>query len=317
MTWRQIQKTNFRSLKSLVEFLDLKLEDLGTSPRFPLNLPRRLANKIRKGDVTDPLLRQFVPLPEEGEEKLGFSSDPVEEASFCKSPKLLQKYQGRALILTTSACAMHCRFCFRQNFDYAQKGVLDKELDLIRESPSIHEVILSGGDPLSLGNQDLRTLFSELEEIPHVALIRFHSRFPLGIPERIDEEFLTLLANCSKQVVFALHANHPREYDSDVLKALKKLQCLGIPLLLQTVLLKGVNDSVEALEELFKLSASNGILPYYLHQLDRVQGAAHFEVEEEKGKVLIRALRSRLPGYAIPSYVREIPKEAHKTVLTS
>ncbi len=315
MPWRKIQRTNFRNIKKLAEFLELDPHTLSSTPNFPLNLPLRLAEKIEKKTLDDPILRQFVPLPEEKQNALGFVKDPVEDSNFCKSDKLLQKYQGRALLLASSACAMHCRYCFRQNFSYGEKSAFEKEIMLIREDTSIEEIILSGGDPLSLSNKILQNLFDEIDQIEHIKLIRFHTRFPIGIPERIDPKFLSILETSSKQCVFVIHANHAKEFDRDVCNALKSIQKLGIPVLLQAVLLRGVNDNTLSLKALLEMCIYNGIQPYYLHQLDRIDGAAHFEVAEEKGRALIKELRKCLPGYAIPSYVREIPGEKNKTPL--
>ncbi len=315
MLWRQILRTNFRQLSTLADFLQIDPSKLSQNPRFPLNVPRRIANKIGKNDLNDPLLRQFVPLAEEHCSVPGFVDDPVQDASFCHSKKLLQKYEGRALLLTTSTCAMNCRFCFRKNFDYQQRSLFDEEIAHIQADSSLHEIILSGGDPLSLSTPDLEQIFNRLNAIEHVKIIRFHSRFPIGIPERIDEPFLQLLQNCPKQIVFILHSNHPKELDEEVLSALKSIQKLGIPILLQAVLLKGVNDNCDTLKALLERCIHNGIIPYYLHQLDRVEGSAHMEVSEERGKELIKELRSRLPGYAIPTYVAEIPGKTNKTVL--
>jgi len=313
MLWRKLQRTNFRQITSLAEYLQLDLSHLNLSPRFPLNLPRRLADKIVKGDLNDPILRQFLPLAEEKKHNLGFVADPVEDASFCQSKKFLQKYEGRALLLASSACAMHCRYCFRQNYDYQPKSGFKKEIALIQNDPTLQEIILSGGDPLSLSNEDLGRLFEQLGKIDHLKIIRFHSRFPMGIPERIDEGFLHILEDCPKQVVFILHANHPKEFDEEILASLKSMQKLGIPILLQAVLLRGVNDNVEALKALFEICIYNGIIPYYLHQLDRVEGSHHYEVSQERGRQLIDQLRSCLPGYAIPAYVAEIPGKKSKT----
>jgi len=312
MSWREIQKTNFTRLSDLAEFLEVELD---LSFRFPLNLPRRLAAKMPKQTLDDPLTRQFVPIPDEKKKPLGFSKDPVQDTSFCKSDKLLQKYQGRALLLTTSACAMHCRYCFRQNYPYAPKTSFENELELIGQDPTLHEVILSGGDPLSHSDRDLGSLLKQLDAIQHIKLIRFHTRFPIGIPERIDESFLALLSNLRSQVIFVIHANHVRELDTDVLFSLKSIQSLGIPVLTQTVLLKGVNDHIDALKELFLKCILHGMIPYYLHQLDRVEGAAHFEVDPEVGKALIQALRCELPGYAVPRFVQENPRALGKTLL--
>lgn len=239
------------------------------------------------------------------------------EDSFRKEAKLLHKYKGRALLVCTSVCAMHCRYCFRQNFAYdtANKS-FSQELALIREDPSLHEIILSGGDPLSLSDNRLQELFVELSSIPHITRIRFHTRFPIGIPERITHAFMALLQSLPQQIWFVLHINHYRELDEDIIRKIRELQKIGVVVLNQSVLLKGVNDNVETLKELCEQLVNHGVLPYYLHQLDRVQGAAHFEVDEKKGQQLIQALAAQLPGYAVPKYVREIPGEPNKTALT-
>lgn len=280
---------------------------------FPLNLPRRLAEKMEKGRLDDPLLRQFLPLVEEEVQNPLFVADPIADNAFRKSPKLLHKYHGRALLVCTSACAMHCRYCFRRHFDYETTDkFFQEELALIAEDSSLSEILLSGGDPLSLGEQHFNHLMESLCAIPHVKRIRLHTRFPMGIPERIDDALLSMLARCSKQVFFTIHCNHAREFDALILERLKEVQKLGIPVLTQTVLLRGVNDDACTLKELCELLVNNGIIPYYLHQLDRVQGAAHFEVSEEEGIALIKAIAAELPGYAVPKYVREVPHMPNK-----
>jgi EF-P beta-lysylation protein EpmB len=319
MPWREIQRHNFTRIDKLLDFLEMSdplRAQIWQKPRFPLNLPLRLAHKITKNTLNDPILRQFLPLNEEMTQTPGFMTDPVADATFRKGNKLLVKYQGRALLSTTGACAMNCRFCFRQNFDYATetKG-FKEELSLIAQDPSLSEIILSGGDPLSLSNETLKELIDQLEKIPHLKLLRFHSRFPIGIPERIDAGFLNMLKNTRLQPIFIIHTNHPRELDDDIFAALKKLQCLNIPLLSQTVLLQEVNDNEETLKMLMLQLVHHGVMPYYLHQLDRVQGTAHFEVSQEKGKSLMETLLASLPGYAVPRYVREIPGSTNKTPL--
>lgn len=317
MSWREQQRENFTRIDDLLNYLEM---DVGLrakilkTPRFPLNLPQRLAQKIVKNTLNDPILRQFIPLLEEEISTPGFSVDPVSDVNFRKAPKLLVKYEGRALLAATSACVMNCRFCFRQNFDYATetKG-FDKELELIAADPTLTEIILSGGDPLSLSNETLKDLVEKLELIPHLSLLRFHTRFPIGIPERLDEEFLSILEKTRLQTVFIVHTNHPLEIDGEVAAYLKRVQRLGIPLLSQTVLSRGVNDDIATLKALMLKLVSYGIMPYYLHQLDRVQGTAHFEVSEEEGAALIEALLACLPGYAVPRYVREIPGRTSKT----
>lgn len=315
--WKQILKKNFTSLAKLADFLLLSEEmrkRLLTTPHFPLNLPYRLAEKIVKGTLDDPIFKQFVPLDEESLAVDGFDPDPLREASCRTSERLLQKYKGRALLVTTGACAMHCRFCFRQHFDYSSNDKLFEDALLsIQKDDTINEVILSGGDPLSLDNEVLRSLLTKLSQIPHVRKVRFHTRFPIGIPERIDEAFLILLSSFPLQFWFVVHANHPLELDADVLKALKAVQRLGIPVLNQCVLLRGINDSFEVMRELCLSLVDHGISPYYVHQLDHVKGSAHFEVDEEKGKKLMEKIASQLPGYAVPRYVKEIPESLGKT----
>lgn len=310
---------SFTSLEKLATFLELDAEKeafLLKQPRFPFLLPRRLASKIKKNTLQDPLLRQFVPLQEERLCLPHEKRDPVCDVRFRKKKKLLHKYQGRALILATNSCAMHCRYCFRQNFAYEtkEKG-FQEELAALASDPSIQEVILSGGDPLSLSNERLGKLLQALDAIPHIQRIRFHTRFPIGFPERIDAGFLSLLKQARAQIWFVIHCNHAHELDADIFAFLALIQKLGIPVLNQMVLLKGVNDSLETLTELLELLVNNGILPYYIHQLDPVEGAHHFEVPIEEGKKLMGQLAAKLPGYAVPKYVAEIAGEPNKTPL--
>lgn len=318
--WRQIQRENFTDWKELLTFLQLDLSTaeaiVSHKSKFSLNLPRRLAQKITKSHWEDPVLLQFLPTLRELEASPLFVIDAVADGASRRTPKLLHKYHGRALLLCTSACAMHCRYCFRQHFDYeASDKLFQEELRAIAAETSLSEILLSGGDPLSLSNLQLGHLLSSLGRIPHLKRIRFHTRFPIGIPERIDTGFLELLAACPKQVVFVIHCNHAQEFDEEIFEQLKRVQQLGIPVLSQSVLLKNINDDVQTLKNLFELLIDHGIIPYYLHQLDRVQGAAHFEVSETEGKHLMDQLGVLLPGYALPRYVREIPHQPHKTPL--
>ncbi len=317
-SWRSVLRMSFTRLDLLADFLELTEQQrsrLIQRPDFPVQVPLRLAQKMMKGTLEDPLVRQFLPLEEEGIKHQSFTSDPVCDAGFRQEEKLLSKYQGRVLLVCTSACAMHCRYCFRQYFSYQSSKTFEKELDWIEQDLSIHEVILSGGDPLSLSDDVLSSLLERLATFPHIRRIRFHTRFPIGIPERIDENFLSLLADVPQQIYIVLHCNHARELDQDILDRLKALQQLGCVLLNQAVLLKGVNDEVGVLRQLGEQLANHGVLFYYLHQLDRVQGAAHFEVEEERGRFLVREMAKGLPGFAVPKYVREIPGEEHKSIL--
>ncbi len=317
MFWRQIQRENFVRFEDLANYLELSEElrlQVLKRPRFALNVPRRLAAKMAKNTLEDPLVRQFVPLEQEQVVSPGFVADPVQDSSFRQCGKLLHKYSGRALLVVTGACAMHCRYCFRQNFSYepADRG-FDQELAYIRADETLEEVILSGGDPLSLGDEALERLLSAISSIPHVRRIRFHTRFPIGIPERVDDSLLSILAAVRPQVFIVIHCNHPRELDPDVVAALKKLRQLGIPLLNQAVLLKGVNDSPEVLLELSKALLDAGVLPYYLHELDRVQGTAHFEAEEGRGVEWLRFVQHNLAGFGVPRLVREEAGKQSKT----
>lgn len=315
--WRQIQRNNFTKLEDLLNYLEFPEEARNpflNRPRFILNLPRRLAAKMEKNTINDPILRQFVPLKEEEVLTPGFLTDPVQDLKFQKTKKILHKYKSRTLLITTSACAMHCRYCFRQNFPYEMvEKSFDEEIRYIKKDQTLSEVILSGGDPLSLSDKVLETLFHSLDAIPHLKRIRCHTRFPLGIPERINEPFLNLLRASSKQIFFIVHVNHPKELDSDILAALKKIQRLGIPVLNQSVLLKGVNDNEETLLSLSETLINAGIIPYYLHTLDPVQGAGHFVVADRRGVELIQYIQENLSGFGVPRFVREEAGKRSKT----
>lgn len=317
--WQSILKSNITTVDRLISFLELSELDkkkILRRPRFGINIPLRIARKMEKGTLNDPLVKQFVSLVEEEDEVPQFVDNPVGDCEAVAAPKLLHKYCGRSLILTTSACAMHCRFCFRKEFDYAVEAGFEEELEKIGADPSVSEVILSGGDPLSLSDRKLGELLGRLNAMPHVERVRFHTRFIVGIPERVDAELLEALRRFEKTKVFVFHINHPRELDGDVLSAIDRLK-EGKPVLFsQSVLLRGVNDSVDVLKCLFLKLIDCGVVPYYLHQLDRVRGAAHFEVPLEEGEQLIEEIRKVLPGYAIPSYVQEIAKMPYKMVIT-
>lgn len=317
--WRQIQRENFTSIATLAEFLELSEENkskLLATPRFPLNLPRRLAEKMAKNDLNDPLFRQFAPLSEETLILSNFIEDPVCDASFRKEKKLLHKYPGRALWLVSGACAMHCRYCFRQNFPYESSATdSSAEIEYLKEHSEIKEIILSGGDPLSLSDGALAQLFSAFDSIPHIQRIRFHTRFPIGIPERIDNSFLELLRGVKKKIYIIIHCNHPRELDAEVVSALRKLSCLGIPLLNQSVLLKGVNDEEKTFLNLCEALVDAGVVPYYLHHLDTVTGTGHFLVPQHRGHELIQYVQERLSGYGVPRFVREVAGAPSKTFL--
>jgi len=286
---------------------------------FGLKVPLPYLARIQKGRPDDPLLRQILPIGDELLAVSGFTSDPVGDNDSMQTPGLLHKYHGRALILATAACGIHCRYCFRRHFNYAKANPARQHwrdaLELLRADSSINEVILSGGDPLSLSDNKLAELLTELEKIPHLTRLRFHTRLPVVLPDRVTTEFLELLHNTRLTTIMVLHINHAQEIDKPVESICHTLSQTGSQLLNQSVLLAGVNDSVETLCHLSERLSDCGILPYYLHQLDRVAGAAHFEVTDIQAKQLHTELQARLSGYLVPKLVREIAGETGKSTL--
>jgi len=274
---------------------------------FPLRAPRGFVARMRKGDPHDPLLRQVLPLGAETTTASGFMDDPVGEVQAMPVPGLLHKYHGRVLLIATGACAIHCRYCFRRAFPYAKAGTTDwrSMLSYLNQDASLSEVILSGGDPLVLSDGRLAKMIVGLGAIPHLRRLRIHSRLPVVLPERVDQGLLALLKRSRLQPVMVLHANHPQEIDEAAGAAITRLRSAGVSLFNQAVLLKGVNDSAAILAELSETLFSFGVIPYYLHLLDRVRGAAHFEVAEDQAVAIMAALRRRLPGYLAPRLVRE------------
>ena len=278
---------------------------------FPLRVPRGFLARMRKGDPDDPLLRQVLPLGEELLEAPGFSRDPVGDMPSLAARGLLHKYQGRVLLIATGACGVHCRYCFRRHFPYSDETARNDDwreaLDYLRSDTSINEVILSGGDPLTLSDERLAAFAEALEGIPHIRRLRLHTRQPVVLPSRVDEALVAWLAACKLQKVVVLHMNHGREMDGALRDACARLRGTGALLLNQSVLLKGVNDSAAALAELSEALFSASVLPYYLSLLDPVAGAAHFDVSEARAIELMADLRARLPGYLVPKLVREVP----------
>lgn len=284
---------------------------------FPLLVPESFLARMRPGDLTDPLLRQVLPLGAEAENPPGFVADPVGDDAAHLAPGLLQKYAGRALLITTGACAVHCRYCFRRHYPYGEepRTLADWEpaFRALEADDSLHEVLLSGGDPLTLSDRRLTDLVARLEQIPHLTRLRLHTRLPIVLPSRVTPGLIDLLQQTRLTPIVVVHANHPQELTGDCAEAVRLLVRSGITTLNQAVLLQGVNDQADTLAALSERLIDLGVLPYYLHQLDRVQGASHFEVAEGVGLALIAELRRRLPGYAVPQYVRELPGAAHKT----
>jgi len=275
---------------------------------------------MRYGDINDPLLRQIFPLIDEGFNSVDFVTDPVGDHLAVTSPGILQKYHGRALLLTTGACAIHCRYCFRRHYPYTDDNPLASQwqqtLTTLENDKTLNEVILSGGDPLALTDTKLATIVNDLEKIPHLKRLRIHTRLPIVLPERIDQHCLNWIQNTRLQVIMVVHANHANEIDLDVAKALDDLRMADCQLLNQSVLLRGVNDSVASLSDLSERLSEVKVIPYYLHLLDKVAGASHFDVSEQRGVELITQLREILPGYLVPRLVREQQGKASKTVIS-
>lgn len=321
--WQQALADSVRDPAVLLERLSLPLTWLPAAQRaaklFPLRVPESYLARMTRGDENDPLLRQVLPLDVEADAVPGFAVDAVGDEPAQRAPGLLQKYSGRALLVTTGVCAVHCRYCFRRHYPYAeapqQLDDWQPALEALAADDSIHEVLLSGGDPLALTDARLFALIGELEKIRHLRRLRIHTRLPIVLPERITTALLERLQESRLTTWMVIHANHARELTGDCAQAVQQITGWGLSTLNQAVLLRGVNDSVEALCELSERLIDLGVMPYYLHQLDRVTGTAHFEVPEATGRELVAELRKRLPGYAVPQYVREIPGEPHKTPL--
>jgi len=277
---------------------------------FRLRVPRSYVARMRAGDPADPLLKQVLPVAGELEDVADYVSDPLGEHAALRAPGLLQKYRGRALLIATSACAVHCRYCFRRDFPYSEQSDeaprWDTALAQIARDSSLEEVILSGGDPLSLSDARLASLTDALGAIGHLQRLRVHTRQPVVLPSRVDDGLLGWLRSVRLPMTFVLHANHPNEIDAEVRSACAKLRAAGVTLLNQSVLLRGVNDNVDVLAELSRRLFDAGVLPYYLHVLDRVRGAAHFDVPDAEARVLAGQLAARLSGYLVPRLVREV-----------
>jgi EF-P beta-lysylation protein EpmB len=322
--WQSEIARAIRDPAELCRLLDLPAEmavaAVEASREFPLWVPRPFVSRMRPGDPRDPLLMQVLPQGVELRAVPGFGPDPLGESSSMPEKGLLWKYQGRILVVATGSCAVHCRFCFRRHFPFSSGGCSEipweKIFHRIKDEPSIHEVILSGGDPLTLNDNEFTQIINQFANIPHLRRIRVHTRLPIMIPNRITNELLAILSGTRLSPYIVVHINHPAEIDDVVAAALGQLVDAGIPVLSQSVLLRGVNDRLKTLSTLYDRLADLRVMPYYLHQLDPVAGAAHFEVPIAEGIALIHKLRAQLPGYAVPRYVRETSRGAYKEVLT-
>ncbi len=307
----------------LVAALDLDADALGVDHHsdFPLRVPRAFFARMVRGSEDDPLLRQVLPVVDERQATPAFTTDPLAEHAGRPLPGLIRKYHGRVLLIVSSQCAIHCRYCFRRHFPYAANRLKRDDwreiLSALRADSSLREVILSGGDPLLLSDRRLRWLIDELAALPQVTRLRLHSRMPVATPERITPALVEALASSRLRVSLVIHANHAQELDDAVARALEPMRRTGITLLNQSVLLAGVNDDDAILADLSERLFAIGVLPYYVHLLDRVAGSAHFDVSEERARVLQEKLLARLPGYLVPRFVREQPGAVSKTPLAA
>ncbi|MCW8195014.1 EF-P beta-lysylation protein EpmB [Proteobacteria bacterium 005FR1] len=331
-TWQEQLMDLVRDPRELCQLLQLDFDDfraahMDLSPEglaaaqqsFELRVPRSFVGRMRKGDLNDPLLLQVLPQGRELLAQAGFTGDPLDENASHPAPGLIQKYHGRVLVLVSSACAIHCRYCFRRHFPYAEhrqsRDDWQAALQAIAQDPNIGEVIYSGGDPLSASDKQLAWFTEQVSQIPHVHTLRIHTRLPIVIPERIDEQSLAWLRQDRLKVVMVLHSNHAAEIDAEVAAAIGKLRGAGLVLLNQSVLLRGINDKVDSLAELSYALFKQGVMPYYLHLLDKVAGAQHFDVPEAEAIALHNELKGRLPGYLVPKLAREVPGATAKVVL--
>lgn len=317
--WQQELAQAIRDPQELLRQLNLSGEiSLAAAEQFRVLVPHSYLQRMQLGQWDDPLLRQVLPLAAELQPVAGFVTDPVGDQFAEVAPGVLHKYHGRVLLVTTGACAVHCRYCFRRHFPYSEanpvKGEWAAALHYLREHQDVQEVILSGGDPLTLSDARLQSLLLQLQDIPHIQRIRFHSRLPVVLPSRIDDGFLNLVEQMPAQRVMVIHANHAQELAAaDVHQALHALHEVGVTLLNQAVLLRGVNDSVAAQVALSEALFAQGVLPYYLHVLDRVAGAAHFEVPHPEALALLATMRQYLAGFLVPKLVQEVAGEVAKT----
>jgi len=319
--WQSSLSNSITDVDSLLHAVELDINMLDASSQacrdFPLRVPHEFAERMQKGNPCDPLLLQVLPIAKELEKFPGYSHDPLNEKASNPVPGLLHKYHGRVLLTLTGGCAINCRYCFRRHFPYSENTLSIKRwepaLAYIKNNPEIEEVILSGGDPLLVKDHLLLQLVDQISDISHVSRLRIHTRLPIVIPSRITNDLTKLLKETRLESVIVIHCNHANEIDNNVATAIKKLLESGATVLNQSVLLHGVNDNAECLINLSKQLFTIGVIPYYLHLLDPVVGAAHFDVAEASAKVIVKRMLEKLPGYLVPKLVRELAGQPHKT----
>jgi EF-P beta-lysylation protein EpmB len=324
--WQRLLSEAYSDPAALLEALSLPLPPpaelaqlRAAAVRFGLRVPRGFVARMTPGDPTDPLLLQVLPQGRELLEVPGYVADPVGDLAVLSAPGLLHKYRGRRLLITTGACAVHCRYCFRREFPYSEAnaaaGGWAHTLAKLRADHDANEVLLSGGDPLSLSDRKLAQLVAGLAAMPHVARLRLHTRTPIVLPERVDDALCAWLSAFPRAKTVVLHANHAREFSPAVVAACARLRSTGAVLFNQAVLLRGINDTVDAQAALAETGFAAGVVPYYLNQLDPVRGAAHFAVSDASALQLHAALVERLPGYLVPKLVRDVPGTTAKQPL--
>lgn len=318
INWREQIRQGFSDPSALLEFLDIDLPNgsAPTVPAFPMRVPRAFAERMNPGQVDDPLLLQVLPDPDEALPRVGFVSDPVGDLDSRTAPAVLHKYRGRALLMTTGACAVHCRYCFRQHYPYAGQTINPRRwqeaLAYLARHQEIEEIILSGGDPFMLPTDKLIELTDGLTGLDHVRRLRIHTRMPVVLPDRVTHGLTEWLGQLPWPVVIVIHANHAQEFDPCVDRAIAQLRSSGAHLLNQAVLMRRINDDIPTLAHLMERAFAAGVMPYYLHLLDRVAGSGRFEVGEQEARRLLHGLRLRLPGYLVPRLVREAPGQPFK-----
>ena len=322
-TWQQLLSNTVDSPEELLKLLDLPINLLEGALKghqlFALKVPLPFVQKMETGNPQDPLLRQVLPLGEEGQDVPGFVSDPLGEMNANPLDGMIHKYKGRVLLILSGACAVNCRYCFRREFPYSDNRLGSEQwnniLDYLQADFSIKEVIFSGGDPLATSDARLQRMITDLDSIPHLTRLRIHTRLPIVIPQRITPELVEILYGNRFDTALVLHANHANEIDDELGSKIQLLKENQITVLNQSVLLKGVNDTLEDLKNLSETLFHHGILPYYLFTLDPVKGAAHFDVPDQQAIQLHQQLQAELPGYLVPKLAREIPERPSKTLL--
>jgi len=320
--WQQEIAEGFNNIAEICEYLNIiqiSSESIDPQPDFPLRVPRNFVDRMKKGDLNDPLLKQILPIQSELLKTPGYTHDPVGDLESMPETGVIHKYFGRVLLITTGSCAINCRYCFRRNFPYNDFQLSTKKqlaaINYIATQQDISEVILSGGDPLLLNDQKLLSLIHKIEAIPHIKRIRIHSRIPIVLPSRITTELCESLSKIKKDLIMVVHSNHENELNSQVKHACENLKSANITLLNQAVILKGVNNTVVQLCNLHEKLFTFSIMPYYLHLLDKASGTAHFEVNQAEAIHLMDQVKRKLPGYLVPKLVREQAGVANKIII--